>query len=163
MLLKFMHEDAKATSLDHRSAYLGRMPESLAGPGVTVPWIDRYGPAVTTIIDGVARVEHGGPLAVHMGESERAVSGDAALTDKDDIRRAVVHAALDMVPREASHAPFADVFDCTSRDGRAPTFEHGLVYWVKAHRGDNSTVLILHDTRAYVCDDNGQTLDRLGP
>ena len=178
MLLKFMYEDSRATGLAHNQDFLGKVPDLALDastgqpvrnePGATVRWVDRFGPTVKTIIDGVERIEHGGPLDI-VGEAKRA---DTRLPDipveRDDLRNIIIGLACELVPMETGNVGSREIIDCTSRSGLAPSLVWARVYWVKAYlqhpdrSGGSAPVLIFHDSRAYLCDDQGQTLERLG-
>lgn len=145
----------------------------------------RYAPAVDHIVADFDRVEYGGPIycypytlptlpkdlaeAAGYGDDEEAILRDAVfstLTQNVPDDRGGWAQSVNALTRTGfknyvdSGPELSPNYKGVGDHDAGPEF---AAWWVKCYRGDEAPITIIHDARAFLCDDKGRTVEHLGP
>ncbi len=148
MILKFLIADAAGGT-----CHIVHAPGSDQAAGECRP--RGVVPASSLMLDEVVRVEYGGPLEAEVRDLSLTVS-------------LILESVWARVPSDPDG--WAEAIDATGRGEYALDQDghSGHVWWVKAYpptdeNNECRPTVVLHDCRAFLCDHQGQTLEKLGP
>jgi hypothetical protein len=136
-----------------------------------------WAPAVDLLIAGFDRIEYGGP--VYCDPDRVLMDADSDMSDADfkDAHRWAVFAELTKFVPNDPHGWRSSV-NALGRDGMFDAWPEIHVevggrtvdankqfgaWWAKLYYDDDRTVTVIHDARAFLMGDDGQTVERLGP
>lgn len=140
------------------------IPDGRTGLTARVLGGGRMEPAVDRIISGFDEIEYGGEV---WGDFPDPRQGDGVATGAD-VQEAVFQSLCTRIPGDGDgwHTPIVNALarDFDRWKVLPGAQEQYAAHWVKLYAaGDTQPRVVIHDCRAFLCDDAGQTLEKLGP